>query len=262
MAPADRRSGSAKYVFAGTRDREEELGTKICPRCGEELFSDMDVCYGCLYDFTRERGRSRSDQAYGGRTAGSRGRNEGAFALASGMPATGMTEAKTARERSDDPLDGIELDEIDGMDGDDDAFASTPRHGKHSCSPDDTLDLAGSDVVSISTTPDDEPPARPTFRLVADSTDMLVRFPLTRAGVMVGRAESNDIVLRTRSVSRSHLRLVPQDDSVLVEDCGATNPAVVAGKPLEGSAVLRPGEFVVVCGTSIGVEEQPPDPAA
>jgi hypothetical protein len=27
--------------------------TKTCPRCGEELFRDMDICYGCLYDFTR-----------------------------------------------------------------------------------------------------------------------------------------------------------------------------------------------------------------
>ena len=26
---------------------------KTCPRCGEELFADMQVCYGCLYDFTR-----------------------------------------------------------------------------------------------------------------------------------------------------------------------------------------------------------------
>ena len=27
---------------------------KVCPRCGEKLFQDMGVCYGCLYDF---RGR-------------------------------------------------------------------------------------------------------------------------------------------------------------------------------------------------------------
>lgn len=27
---------------------------KTCPRCGQELLQDMDVCYGCLYDFTRE----------------------------------------------------------------------------------------------------------------------------------------------------------------------------------------------------------------
>lgn len=27
--------------------------TKVCPRCGAELFSDMSVCYECLYDFDR-----------------------------------------------------------------------------------------------------------------------------------------------------------------------------------------------------------------
>lgn len=28
-------------------------GTKVCPRCGSELYEDMTVCYGCLYDFSR-----------------------------------------------------------------------------------------------------------------------------------------------------------------------------------------------------------------
>ena len=32
--------------------------TKACPRCGSELYADMMVCYGCLYDFTRERDAS------------------------------------------------------------------------------------------------------------------------------------------------------------------------------------------------------------
>ncbi|MGN0075949.1 MAG: FHA domain-containing protein [Parafannyhessea sp.] len=31
---------------------EKHVETKVCPRCGEELFSDMDICYGCLYDFS------------------------------------------------------------------------------------------------------------------------------------------------------------------------------------------------------------------
>lgn len=30
---------------------------KTCPRCGSELYADMSVCYGCLYDFTRGEGR-------------------------------------------------------------------------------------------------------------------------------------------------------------------------------------------------------------
>ena len=29
----------------------EAFETKICPQCGQELFSDMPVCYGCLYSF-------------------------------------------------------------------------------------------------------------------------------------------------------------------------------------------------------------------
>ncbi len=28
------------------------LGTKKCPRCGQELFEDMDVCYECLFEFS------------------------------------------------------------------------------------------------------------------------------------------------------------------------------------------------------------------
>ena len=33
----------------------EGYGEKRCPRCEEVLFDDMDVCYGCLYDFGRNR---------------------------------------------------------------------------------------------------------------------------------------------------------------------------------------------------------------
>ncbi|MDM8270353.1 FHA domain-containing protein [Thermophilibacter provencensis] len=31
--------------------------TKVCPRCGAELYADMNVCYGCLYDFSRDAPR-------------------------------------------------------------------------------------------------------------------------------------------------------------------------------------------------------------
>lgn len=44
----------------------EGVGTKRCPRCGQELFADMEVCYGCLYDFTRERGVGGMPQDYVG----------------------------------------------------------------------------------------------------------------------------------------------------------------------------------------------------
>lgn len=38
---------------AGRKSKgSRSYGTKLCPRCGEELFEDMDICYGCLYDFS------------------------------------------------------------------------------------------------------------------------------------------------------------------------------------------------------------------
>lgn len=30
--------------------------TRVCPCCGEKLYADMRTCYGCLYDFDREKG--------------------------------------------------------------------------------------------------------------------------------------------------------------------------------------------------------------
>lgn len=40
------------------RAGREPYPTKVCPRCGSELYEDMTVCYGCLYDFSRDRDRS------------------------------------------------------------------------------------------------------------------------------------------------------------------------------------------------------------
>lgn len=45
----------AEFVIINGDMLEVQPGTKTCPRCGEELFADMDVCYGCLYDFWREQ---------------------------------------------------------------------------------------------------------------------------------------------------------------------------------------------------------------
>lgn len=35
---------------------------RTCPRCGAKLFEDMDVCYGCLYDFNQA---DRAQAQYG-----------------------------------------------------------------------------------------------------------------------------------------------------------------------------------------------------
>lgn len=42
----------------GNGSRRYEV--KRCPRCDSELYADMDVCYGCLYDFSRDAPRETS----------------------------------------------------------------------------------------------------------------------------------------------------------------------------------------------------------
>lgn len=43
-----------KSARGGSSQVTEALATKVCPQCGQVLFADMDVCYGCLHDFSRE----------------------------------------------------------------------------------------------------------------------------------------------------------------------------------------------------------------
>ena len=38
----------------------ETFATKVCPQCGQELFEDMEVCYGCLHSFA-DRSREASE---------------------------------------------------------------------------------------------------------------------------------------------------------------------------------------------------------
>lgn len=37
----------------GKDSAQHMCATKRCPVCDEELFEDMNICYGCLYDFSR-----------------------------------------------------------------------------------------------------------------------------------------------------------------------------------------------------------------
>ncbi len=45
------RTAQGRGSLRGGRD-----AVKTCPRCGARTFADMDVCYGCLYDFTTGEG--------------------------------------------------------------------------------------------------------------------------------------------------------------------------------------------------------------
>ena len=227
----------ARYVFAGTGERGTGDGTKTCPRCGQVLFDDMDVCYGCLYDFTRDRHGAMRETAS----------DEG--------PVRASDLLRALPRVTGDPLATIELDEIDDEPEErpeGDAAVTPPRiprHRKSEGSADDTLDLARERVA-------DEgghagAPAVPL--VVVSSVDMRVTLPVGPQGITVGRDEANDVVLGARSVSRRHVRLCAAGSRVMVQDLGATNPALLEGRPLEGSAVMERGDVLDVCGTTIAL---------
>lgn len=217
-----------RYVFAGTQTDTRQEGTKICPRCGQLVFEDMPVCYGCLYDFEKDQPRRPASD------------------IARRVP--------LATERPGDPLATIELDEID-----EEEPLAPPRHrrvAQETANVDDTLDLG-----SLASQEDPPAGAKP-FLLDVVTEDMSVCVPLTPEGISVGRDAANDIVLKARSVSRNHVRLVPDGDGVVVEDCGATNPAFVDGEPLEGSRRLAEGSEVeigdVILRVALGPTQQVP----
>lgn len=59
VLPERRRRGSltrerSDIAMVGWTEEGPRYETRFCPRCGAELYADMSVCYGCLYDFSRE----------------------------------------------------------------------------------------------------------------------------------------------------------------------------------------------------------------
>lgn len=232
-----------KYAFADTYDREREGGVKVCPRCGQVLFEDMDICFDCLYSFEKD--------AHGFKP------RLGSVVpdVVNGPPGMGIELPVSVPEHTDDPLDDIEIDEIDETDTDaseasmDEPMANARHRKREPDTQDDTL------VFSELEPAKPVPPQPLQFRVVIRAKDMQVHIPVTQGGLTVGRGEDNDIVLRSRLVSRRHLSLTPLDDGVAAQDCGATNPTIIHGKPLEGSASVGAGDIIEICGITLEVEK-------
>lgn len=157
-------------------EKNEAAGyrTKECPRCGARLYADMEVCYGCLYDFSRE--------------------------------------ASAGRARVTLPTEAVDEDA--------------------------TLDLSGARAGQST--------ERVGMLMRTPSVDVWMEVP--EQGVVIGREPGNDVVLHSRAVSRSHLRLVPTPDGMEASDLGATNPTRYQGRDLRETVVVPYGDTIDVCG--------------
>ena len=194
---------------------EQNFQVKTCPRCGAELFEDMDICYGCLFDFTREAGR-RSDNP--------------------SFPPDLFEEDMQPR----DLFPVWDEAEADPPAEPEPAVSPEPQPCAHMGSPDDTASLRVRSACK-------------RIGVRVDTPGAATIVSVGKEGLTVGRDESCDVVLRSRAVSRRHLRIMPAVGGVYLSDLGATNPTLVAGVPLEGEREVPVGTEVDVCGANLRV---------
>lgn len=247
------------------------FATKRCPVCGQMLFADMDVCYGCLYDF-----RKKPTLPTGFPPMLFEEGNDLGLGAAAPMP-------RGKEPTFDDPADARAAVErlvagggslgvsgsllTKGMPRDNPAPCEPPASQRlDACGP-----RAGTQLASVQDDPPEPapatsrggrgelPPAEVATELVEDSRGGGYRLRLQTSeaeadvdigprGLLIGRASTCDIVLHSRSVSRRHLRVAKSGDEVIVEDQGATNPAYVEGRQLVGRQRLAPGATIELSG--------------
>ena len=199
----------------------KEYATKVCPRCGEELFADMRVCYGCLYEFPSARD-----------------------VPAPAGPAAPKTE-ESASVAEEPALPGLVEDEPFLWD-----VGLPPAESGWE---DDTLDLSGvgnEAIAMAASSPETQPSSREVLCWVR-TPSMEVRLPIPNEGLVIGRDQTCDVVLRSRAVSRSHVRILPARDGeegMRVIDLGATNPAMFSGREVRGEVLVPLGWTVSICG--------------
>ena len=199
----------------------KEYATKVCPRCGEELFADMRVCYGCLYEFP---------------------------------PARDVTApASSAVPKTEESASAAEEPALPGLVEDEPFLWDAGLPPAESGWEDDTLDLSGVGNKAIATaasSPDTQPSSREVLCWVR-TPSMEVRLPIPNEGLVIGRDQTCDVVLRSRAVSRSHVRILPAQDGeegMRVIDLGATNPAIFSGREVRGEVLVPLGWTVSICG--------------
>lgn len=84
-------------------------------------------------------------------------------------------------------------------------------------------------------------------------------FTLAKARVSIGRAATNDIVLRDPKASRLHARLECGDASCTLVDLSSTNKTDLNGVTVD-RALLKPGDVIAVGDSYLHFETTPPRP--
>jgi DNA-binding NtrC family response regulator len=99
------------------------------------------------------------------------------------------------------------------------------------------------------------PPAY--YLVVRNGADRGSAWPLTEKPLMLGRADSCDVVIRDLAVSRRHCEIAWIDGALRLRDLGSVNATFVNGRPTT-EATLAEGDEITVGGASFVVVAKAP----
>lgn len=233
------------------------FATRRCPRCGEMVYADVGVCYGCLFDFSRLDGQggaaSVGSAAPAGavvpaQTADPAGSADPAGAMARTGPRAAVPEVTAGADATSGRTEGGPnlgqaadvLAVIGPAEGDGAGISDT---GGGALVPADCGELCpGSGDV-------------PGFYLTSASVDVWV--PVRPGGSVLGRDPACDVVLHAPAVSRRHAFLRARADGMEVTDLGATNPARFRGEQVDGRLLVPWGQTLDLCGYALTMTGPP-----
>ena len=254
-------------MTVGAWEGETETGgLKTCPRCGAKLFADMDVCYGCLYDFTKEVRRPPEVEAVdpAGVTSvpldepfSAAGGENGTSSVSEAVRQPGGRNAAAAPGEMGERRSPIRSRKCGGCE--------TESSGVSFSAPARVFPTALGDVGAAADgqsgpalgkeTKSLEPVAslaRPTHVcIVMGSLAMGIGVP--EEGLTLGRDRSCDLVLDCPSVSPRQLAIRREDDGLCAQDLGASNPVLLNGWALSGACSLRVGDKLEVRGSGLSI---------
>lgn len=269
--------------------KEKKQETKVCPQCGELVFSDMDTCFGCMYSFNNSRPKTDLPDL---------SREEKIMSLESFMPAEMLEKMSISEldevihdvgayyrreeaamklfddlEEPDDVHDYLQQfddvrmmsvaeltdDEIEEFYSDllheDDILVSQDNPVVDSLDEDKTVveDSLSTDKEKHTDISDAafKPMTAWSLRVLTDAAAFTV--PIVDGGLTIGRGISNDIVIKHELVSRHHLLITSHGTDCFVEDLESTNPAMCDDIPIRSKRKVSSGSRINLHGATLEI---------